>query len=177
MSPELLYPEGFGLKECQPTKESDCYALGMVILEVLSGQYPFARHMDPTVIRKVTNREHPEETEEMRSTGIWETLKQCWSFQPEKRPTAEVILERLESVSPTTIIDSYEEAQHPITSRPFTQGTPSSFHNAIFSSMEGQTTAARMDRSGEHSLYLTAITHPTEEYYQENPAGIANRVC
>ena len=33
MSPELLDPDGFGSNGC-PTRESDCYALGMVIYEV-----------------------------------------------------------------------------------------------------------------------------------------------
>jgi len=37
MSPELLDPEGFGMPESEdnrPTRQSDCYALGMVIYEV-----------------------------------------------------------------------------------------------------------------------------------------------
>ena len=34
MSPELLMPEQFGFSETRPTKQSDCYALGMVIYEV-----------------------------------------------------------------------------------------------------------------------------------------------
>ena len=37
MSPELLDPEMFGVPESEgdrPTKQSDCYALGMVIYEV-----------------------------------------------------------------------------------------------------------------------------------------------
>ena len=37
MSPELLYPERFGIPESEgdrPTRQSDCYALGMVIYEV-----------------------------------------------------------------------------------------------------------------------------------------------
>ena len=37
MSPELLDPERFGVPESEgnrPTKQSDCYALGMVIYEV-----------------------------------------------------------------------------------------------------------------------------------------------
>jgi len=33
MSPELLYPSRFG-SNGRPTRESDCYALGMVIYEV-----------------------------------------------------------------------------------------------------------------------------------------------
>ena len=37
MSPELLDPERFGMSatgDNRPTKQSDCYALGMVIYEV-----------------------------------------------------------------------------------------------------------------------------------------------
>jgi len=37
MSPELLDPEMFGMPESEgnrPTRQSDCYALGMVIYEV-----------------------------------------------------------------------------------------------------------------------------------------------
>ena len=34
MSPELLVPEVFGLNDSRPTKQSDCYALGMVVYEV-----------------------------------------------------------------------------------------------------------------------------------------------
>ena len=36
MSPELLYPEEFGCSDKRPTKQSDCYALGMVVYEVLT---------------------------------------------------------------------------------------------------------------------------------------------
>ena len=36
MSPELLYPEEFGHCDDRPTKQSDCYALGMVVYEVLT---------------------------------------------------------------------------------------------------------------------------------------------
>ena len=34
MSPELLDPDRFGITNYQPTKRSDCYALGMVVYEV-----------------------------------------------------------------------------------------------------------------------------------------------
>ena len=34
MSPELLYPGKFGVKDFRPTTQSDCYALGMVVYEV-----------------------------------------------------------------------------------------------------------------------------------------------
>jgi serine/threonine protein kinase len=44
MSPELLYPERFGIPESEgdrPTRQSDCYALGMVIYEVRVRVSPF----------------------------------------------------------------------------------------------------------------------------------------
>jgi len=34
MSPELLDPDRFGITEPRPTKQSDCYAFGMVMYEV-----------------------------------------------------------------------------------------------------------------------------------------------
>jgi hypothetical protein len=93
MSPELLNPEQFNLKDSRPTKESDCYALGMVILEVLSGQPPFARDTTFVVMRKVTEGEFPERPEEARFTDdLWRTLKQCWSYEPKSRPTIEAVL-------------------------------------------------------------------------------------
>jgi hypothetical protein len=42
MSPELLDPERFGIPQSEgdrPTRQSDCYALGMVIYEVCSCEY------------------------------------------------------------------------------------------------------------------------------------------
>ena len=59
MSPELIYPESFGLEKIRPTKESDCYALGMGIHEVLGGQIPFTQWGAPLVIQKVLNGERP----------------------------------------------------------------------------------------------------------------------
>lgn len=41
MSPELLVPEKFGSLDGKPTKASDMYALGMVILEVRPSQIDF----------------------------------------------------------------------------------------------------------------------------------------
>jgi len=38
MGPELINPEQFGLEDNRPTKSSDCYALGMVIYEAISGK-------------------------------------------------------------------------------------------------------------------------------------------
>jgi len=60
MSPELLDPEMFGLKDSRRKKSSYCYALGTVIYEVLSGQVPFPRYSDYTPVAKVLRGERPE---------------------------------------------------------------------------------------------------------------------
>ena len=105
MSPELLDPDQFGFKDSRPTKESDCYALGMVIYEVLSGQAPFSPYKDFIVMRKVLEGERPGRPEGAEGTwftdDLWETMYLCWETQPGSRPSIEAVLECLERVSRT----------------------------------------------------------------------------
>jgi len=103
MSPELLDPDQFGIKDSRPTRESDCYALGMVILEVLSGQAPFTPFKDFIVMRKVIEGERPGRPEGAEGTwftdDLWRTLNRCWETQPGSRPSIEAVLGCLERVS------------------------------------------------------------------------------
>ena len=104
MSPELLNPEMFGLKDSCPTKESDIYALGMAIYEVLSRQAPFPRCIDAVVILKVMEGKRPLRPEGARGAwfrgGLWDTLELCWKSQRDDRPNLQTILQRLEGVAP-----------------------------------------------------------------------------
>lgn len=100
MSPEILSPEKFGFKDSRPTRESDYYALGMVILEVLSDQVPFAYDEVFSVIPKVIDGERPKRPKGAWFTDdLWRTLEQCWSPRSKARPTAEAVLECLGRVS------------------------------------------------------------------------------
>ena len=118
MSPELLHPRLFGFEDSRPTKESDCHALGMVILEVLSGHAPCARDGVVDVMRKVINGEHPERPAEPWFTDdLWGILEQCWSFQLERRPAVEAVFECLKRVSLAITIDS----QQRLVTRSFSQ--------------------------------------------------------
>ena len=100
MSPERLNPIQFGLKDGRPTKESDCYALGMVVLEVLSGQVPFTEDpSDFTAMQKILEGVHPERPQGVEGVHftdeLWGMLQRCWLSQPTYRPTAEGVLECL----------------------------------------------------------------------------------
>ena len=103
MSPELLNPDQFGFKDSRPTKESDCYALGMVVLEVLSGRPPFASDKDVIVLRKILDGERPGRPGGSEGAWftdrLWRMLDLCWATRPKSRPTVEAVLERLERIS------------------------------------------------------------------------------
>lgn len=103
MSPELIDPDQFGFQNCRRTKESDCYALGMVVLEVLTGQAPFPRYTGLTVMKRVVDGERPGRPQGARAAwftdSLWETLEQCWSPRPKDRPTVGAVLGCLERVS------------------------------------------------------------------------------
>ena len=100
MSPELIDPERSSGKNGRPTKESDCYALGMVVLEVLTGKVPFQHCNNLAVMKKIIDGDHPSRPEGPKAAwftdGLWVMLKQCWSYKPKRRPTVESVLECLE---------------------------------------------------------------------------------
>jgi len=99
MSPELLHPESFGLTKGHPTKESDVYALGMVVYEVLSGQAPFGLTRTSVVIWKVLEGHRPEKPQgndgKLFVDPIWGALERCWKPQPSDRPSAKAVLQCL----------------------------------------------------------------------------------
>ena len=114
MSPELLDPEKSGSLTRRPTKESDCYALGMVIYEILGGCAPFAveNSFKFVILRKILDGEHPErpqgEAGKLLTDDIWDVVERCWETEPSKRTTAKVVLRCLEG-NPPNIIDGGDD--------------------------------------------------------------------
>lgn len=97
MSPELLDES----RKCRSTKDSDRYALAMVIYEILSGQAPFASDRDPT--RRILRGERPRRPQgaqgELFIGSIWEMLERCWNSPPRDRPGLRIMLLCLEGTA------------------------------------------------------------------------------
>jgi len=122
MSPELLDPPRFGSNGCL-TRESDRYALGMVIYEVsqwarplwslvypsqvLTGLRPFHNIFAYTSVPAVLRGERPEKPLDAESLGIsdtlWELMQLCWSESTSTRPTAQRLLGYFSSDSLTWV--------------------------------------------------------------------------
>ena len=100
-SPELIdpIPFGFNVEESRPTKKSDCYALGMVIYEVLSGRAPF--RLSLSSLDKIMRGDHPVRPQGALFTDdVWEMLGLCWKHQPKERISPKTVLLRLEGTAP-----------------------------------------------------------------------------
>ena len=94
MSPELLEPDKFGMKDGRSTKESDCYALGMVVYEVLSGRVPFPKCSTPVIIRKVMGGEHLGDRRGHEGYGLQTICGGCWNIAGNLTRTTARVLKR-----------------------------------------------------------------------------------
>jgi len=74
----------------------------MVILEVLSGQVPFQGDRDFVVVKRVLEGERPGRPRGAErvwfTDDLWGMLEQCWSSEPDDRPTVEDVLGNLERI-------------------------------------------------------------------------------
>ena len=95
MSPELVDPARFKLENSKPTKASDCYALGMVIYETISGHLPFHKvSLGMSVLLMVLNDERPPR-EACFTDTLWSMLEMCWKPEPADRPSIKDVLQCL----------------------------------------------------------------------------------
>ncbi|KAF8633261.1 hypothetical protein AX17_004437 [Amanita inopinata Kibby_2008] len=68
------------------TTETDIWAFGMTILEILTGNAPFSHlDYDASVVFCIVKGRLPRQPPEI-SDELWSLLRRCWSLEPEKRP-------------------------------------------------------------------------------------------
>ncbi|KAG8948950.1 hypothetical protein FRC04_009151 [Tulasnella sp. 424] len=93
-SPELMYgaPRSF---------QSDVYAFGMTVYEIISGKVPFDDAPYYAIFFKVHNQERPVPTPLVSPSGYdytreWDVAQTAWDHDPQFRPSMERILQILE---------------------------------------------------------------------------------
>ncbi|KAG8737465.1 hypothetical protein FRC12_017156, partial [Ceratobasidium sp. 428] len=98
-APELL--QGL-VAHC--TMEADVYALGMTILETITGNVPYGNKNDRAIICSVILGEVPERPNPTTLLGrkegdvLWVLLLGCWSYEPKDRPSAVTVTGALRKI-------------------------------------------------------------------------------
>jgi len=89
-APELLESD-----DLQPTTLSDIYSLGSIMLQVLSGKVPWHEIKREVVIIREIHQGHTPScpSQSPLVSELWPFIVRCWSFSPDKRPTAGNALE------------------------------------------------------------------------------------
>ncbi|CAE6453795.1 unnamed protein product, partial [Rhizoctonia solani] len=101
-APELLDESS----DCKPSKSADVYALGMTMLEVITGKPPYDGKGDFVVLMLVSTKKHPERpikcipSESRDGDKFWQLLEKCWAFIPEQRPSAAAVTTVMKSITP-----------------------------------------------------------------------------
>lgn len=96
-APELLDPDQYNQEVDRVTKESDIYALAMVIVEVMSGRVPYPAYKNEAVILKIMEERRPERpTHPDMSDELWETVQGCWCADKTMRLKVEDVINCLE---------------------------------------------------------------------------------
>ncbi|KAG8792969.1 hypothetical protein FRC12_004338 [Ceratobasidium sp. 428] len=93
LSSRWAAPELFEGESC--SYATDVYALGMTILEAITGDIPWTGKSERAVMFAITiKRAYPERPEvyipsaSEQGDFLWSLLKSCWEFEPEERPSA-----------------------------------------------------------------------------------------
>lgn len=83
----------------------------MFALEVFTGDLPYAKEEDTTVVYLIVQKQKPPKRPDPHiSERVWSLLKPCWNFtHPEKRPSATDLREQLEKLSQNTKITAETE--------------------------------------------------------------------
>ncbi|KAG9082485.1 hypothetical protein FS749_006814, partial [Ceratobasidium sp. UAMH 11750] len=90
---------------------ADIYALGMTILETITGRLPwFGKGDQAVVVAVMVMNQHPERPrshmpDDSEHGGLlWSTLKSCWANEPRDRPSAAKLQDLMHRVTPKGLL-------------------------------------------------------------------------
>ncbi|KAF9780742.1 hypothetical protein BJ322DRAFT_279145 [Thelephora terrestris] len=104
MAPELFGVEENESKSGTPTPESDVFALGMVAVEVFTGQVPFPDDSPLMAMKKIVEGEQPLQPPKRQRLGLsyelWALIQSSWSPEVDDRPSVSTFVSFLEGANP-----------------------------------------------------------------------------
>ncbi|CUA67416.1 Fibroblast growth factor receptor 1 [Rhizoctonia solani] len=105
MAPELVIDEDEDEDEEQEaqekTRQTDVYALGMTLLEIMTNAIPYSEcQREPQIIHRLSRKKYPKRPmehfpETQEGNRMWNLLTHCWDHNPTSRPTADDVVMRL----------------------------------------------------------------------------------
>ncbi len=98
-TPAYMAPEQF-MAGADVGRPADLWGWAATLVHMLAGEAPFAGKPPHSIPRLVCDaRQHPAvPTEALRATGLDQLLRDCFTWEPQQRPTAEEALARLDTV-------------------------------------------------------------------------------
>lgn len=85
---------------------SDVYALGMTILETMTGKYPFPEKGDLALLHAIAiKKAHPNRpeaeipTESHQGSTLWSLLTRCWDYEANDRPSAAEVVDIMKTIT------------------------------------------------------------------------------
>ena len=165
MSPELFDSE---VQDCRPTKFSDCYALAMVVYEVLSLRQPFHQYRNLVITGRIIQGDRPGRPDGVDgawfTNDVWELLKRCWVPEPRNRPSVKDVLRCLEESSASWTSSRQLPAIHLVA-------------GSFTGQSSDRSTTSSTDTIGVTSSSLTAVSQSAEKLDIQNLASAVNKVC
>ncbi|KAG8731858.1 hypothetical protein FRC10_001400, partial [Ceratobasidium sp. 414] len=111
MAPELLLRQEDDTAPLEKTKQSDVYALGMTMLETITGTVPYIEYrFDAAIIRALDRKQPPNRpselsTEDTQGDWTWSLLRTCWKHDPAMRPLASLVHTLLEGLCSSQVTE------------------------------------------------------------------------
>lgn len=165
-TPEFMAPEFYNENY---DEKVDVYAFGMLLLELVSMDYPYCECTNPaSIYKKVSQGIFPASIQKIRHPELKEFIELCIAFEPEKRPAARELLNHpfFNSVRKTMEPTDRSTMQSPETELTTTTAAATKTHSYASMSEANSSDVASIDQN-EHlpaSIHASSSSSPYSEH-------------